>query len=158
MADFRALDDKIQRNLQTSLGDLSRLCAQPSIAARNIGMMECAELTAELLRGRGFEVQVMPTKGSPVVYAERKGRVDRTLLFYNHYDVQPPEPLELWDSPPFEPTLRDGKMFARGVSDDKGHILCRLAAIDAHSLIASLGSDYHLINQEVSAVSELVVF
>jgi len=131
MADFRALDDKIQRNLQTSLGDLSRLCAQPSIAAQNIGMMECAELTAELLRGRGFEVQVMPTKGSPVVYAERKGRVDRTLLFYNHYDVQPPEPLELWDSPPFEPTLRDGKMFARGVSDDKGHIICRLAAIDA---------------------------
>jgi len=131
MADFNALDDIIQENLQTSLGDLSRLCAQPSIATQNIGMEECAELTADLLRARGFEVQVLPTKGFPVVYAEREGQVDRTLLFYNHYDVQPPEPLELWDSPPFEPTLRDGKMFARGVSDDKGHIICRLAAIDA---------------------------
>lgn len=131
MADFKALDDTIQQNLQTSLGDLSRICAQPSIAAQNIGMVECAELTAELLRARGFEVQILPTNGFPVVYAERKGQSDRTLIFYNHYDVQPPEPLELWDSPPFEPTLRDGKMFARGVSDDKGHIICRLAAIDA---------------------------
>jgi acetylornithine deacetylase/succinyl-diaminopimelate desuccinylase-like protein len=131
MADFKVLDDTIQQNLQASLGDLSRLCAQPSIAAQNIGMVECAELTAELLRARGFEVQILPTNGFPVVYAERKGRTDRTLIFYNHYDVQPPEPLELWDSPPFEPTLRDGKMFARGVSDDKGHIICRLAAIDA---------------------------
>jgi len=131
MADFTALDDSITSNLQASLGDLSRLCAQPSIAAQNIGMAECAELTAELLVSRGFKVQVLPTKGFPVVYAERKGLADRTLLFYNHYDVQPPEPLELWDSPPFEPTLREGKMFARGVSDDKGHIICRLAAMDA---------------------------
>jgi acetylornithine deacetylase/succinyl-diaminopimelate desuccinylase-like protein len=53
------------------------------------------------------------------------------MLFYNHYDVQPAEPLELWDSPAFEPTRRDGKLFARGVSDDKGHIVCRLAALDA---------------------------
>ena len=129
MADFKMLDATIQSNLQTSLGDLKRLCALPSIAAQNIGMAECAELTAELLRARGFEVQIKPTKGFPVVYGERKGRADRTLLFYNHYDVQPPEPLELWDSPPFEPTERDGKIFARGVSDDKGHIICRLAAI-----------------------------
>lgn len=134
MADFKTLDDTIQRNLQTSLDDLSRLCAQPSIAAQNIGMVKCAELTAELLLSRGFEVQILPTKGFPIVYAERKGRADQTLLFYNHYDVQPPEPLELWDSPPFDPTLRDGKMFARGVSDDKGHIICRLAAIDAFLL------------------------
>jgi len=131
MADFKVLDDTIQQNLQASLGDLSRLCAQPSIAAQNIGMVECAELTAELLGARGFEVQILPTNGFPVIYAERKGRTDRTLIFYNHYDVQPVEPLELWNSPPFEPTLRDGKMFARGVSDDKGHIICRLAAIDA---------------------------
>ena len=131
MVDFKTLDEAIQGNLQASLGDLSRLCAQPSIAAQNTGMVECAQLTAELLGGRGFDVQIMPTRGFPVVFAERKGQADRTLLFYNHYDVQPPEPLELWDSPPFEPTLRDGKMYARGVSDDKGHIVCRLAAIDA---------------------------
>src|SRR5207302_9800209 len=68
---------------------------------------------------------------APVVYAERAGRGDRTLLFYNHYDVQPPEPLELWESPPFELARRDGKVFGRGISDDKGHITSRLLAIDA---------------------------
>jgi acetylornithine deacetylase/succinyl-diaminopimelate desuccinylase-like protein len=55
----------------------------------------------------------------------------RTLLLYNHYDVQPPEPLELGTAPPFEPSRRDGKLFARGASDDKGHIVCRLMATDA---------------------------
>jgi acetylornithine deacetylase/succinyl-diaminopimelate desuccinylase-like protein len=84
-----------------------------------------------MLRARGFEVETIATDGAPVVFAELKGRGDRTLLFYNHYDVQPPEPLELWDSPPFEPTLRDGKLYARGVSDDKGHITSRLHALDA---------------------------
>ncbi len=73
----------------------------------------------------------MPTGGSPVVYAKRRGKSDKTLLFYNHYDVQPPEPLELWESPPFEATRRNGMMFARGVSDDKGHFVSRLFALDA---------------------------
>ena len=62
---------------------------------------------------------------------ERGGTSLRTLLFYNHYDVQPPEPLELWEHPPFEPTLQDGKLYGRGVSDDKGHIAARLHALDA---------------------------
>jgi acetylornithine deacetylase/succinyl-diaminopimelate desuccinylase-like protein len=66
-----------------------------------------------------------------VVVAERAGRSDRTLLFYNHYDVQPPEPLELWDSPPFEATRRGNLMFGRGISDDKGHVVARLHALDA---------------------------
>jgi acetylornithine deacetylase/succinyl-diaminopimelate desuccinylase-like protein len=73
----------------------------------------------------------MATDGAPVVYSERPGRSPKTLLIYNHYDVQPPEPLELWDSPPFQPTLRDGKLYGRGVSDDKGHLVSRLFAIDA---------------------------
>jgi acetylornithine deacetylase/succinyl-diaminopimelate desuccinylase-like protein len=79
----------------------------------------------------------MPTGGPPVVVAERGGASDRTLLIYNHYDVQPPEPLELWTSPPFQPARRDGKLYGRGVSDDKGHIVARLHAIDA--LLASDG-------------------
>ncbi len=113
------------------LKELSELCSQPSIAAQNLGMSECAALVGRMLEARGFEVQVVATHGAPVVFAERSGRADRTLLFYNHYDVQPPEPLELWTSPPFQPEIRDGKLFARGASDDKGHIICRLAAIDA---------------------------
>ena len=131
MPDIEKIDSFIDSNLERSIAELSRLCAQPSVAAQNWGLEECAGLVADMLAARGFSVQVMPTGGAPVVFGERAGRGDKTLLFYNHYDVQPPEPLELWDSPPFEPTLRDGKMYARGVSDDKGHITSRLFAIDA---------------------------
>jgi acetylornithine deacetylase/succinyl-diaminopimelate desuccinylase-like protein len=84
-----------------------------------------------MLEKRGFTAEVMATDGAPVVFAERKGKSDKTLLIYNHYDVQPPEPLELWESPPFEPEIRNGKMYGRGVSDDKSHLTARLHAIDA---------------------------
>ena len=131
MEDYTQIKEYLNTNLDRSLEELARLCAQPSIAAQNLGMQECAELVAEMLKTREFEVEIMPTDGAPVVYAERKGKADKTLMFYNHYDVQPPEPLEEWDSPPFEPAIRDGKMYARGVADDKGHIVSRLHAIDA---------------------------
>ena len=131
MTDFTGFDKYLETNLDISIAELSKLCAQPSVAAQNWGLEECAELVGELLAARGFDVQVLPTGGAPVVFAERKGKSAKTLLFYNHYDVQPPEPLDLWKSPPFEPDLRDGKLFARGVSDDKGHIISRLYAIDA---------------------------
>jgi acetylornithine deacetylase/succinyl-diaminopimelate desuccinylase-like protein len=94
-------------------------------------MQECAALVGEMLRQRGFQVEILPTGGPPVVFGERRGRSGKTLLIYNHYDVQPPEPLELWDSPPFEPTLREGKLYGRGVSDDKGQLVSRLFALDA---------------------------
>jgi acetylornithine deacetylase/succinyl-diaminopimelate desuccinylase-like protein len=128
---MQEVDNTIRKNLESSMEELSALCSQPSISAQGLGMEECANLVSEMLTKRGFDSRVVPSDGYPVVYAERNGSADKTLLFYNHYDVQPPEPLELWDSPPFEPTIRDGRMFARGVSDDKGHIQCRLAAIDA---------------------------
>jgi acetylornithine deacetylase/succinyl-diaminopimelate desuccinylase-like protein len=131
MFDYASIESYLDHHLDESIAELSKLCAQPSVAAQNWGLQECASLGGDMLRARGFTVEVLPTAGSPVVYAERKGRSDKTLLFYNHYDVQPPEPLELWESPPFEPTLRDGKLFARGVSDDKGHLTSRLFAIDA---------------------------
>ena len=131
MNDYTKIKNYLESNLDSSLAELSRLCAQPSIAAQNLGMQECAELVGEMLKQRDFSVEIMPTDGAPVVYAERKGKLDKTLMFYNHYDVQPPEPLEEWESPPFEPAIRDGKMYARGVSDDKGHIVSRLHAIDA---------------------------
>ncbi len=131
MTDFAHLDATIDSQLPSQLETLVRLCAQPSIAAQNVGMQECAELVAGMLQARGFETSILPTDGQPVVFAEREGISDRTLLFYNHFDVQPPEPLDLWESPPFEPEIRQGKIYARGVSDDKGHIVCRLAALDA---------------------------
>jgi acetylornithine deacetylase/succinyl-diaminopimelate desuccinylase-like protein len=131
MSDFDQVDSYLEKNLDKSIAELSKLVAQPSISAQGIGLKECANLVADMLRARGFTAEVMDTEGAPVVFAVRKGKGDKTLLFYNHYDVQPPEPLELWESPPFEPSLRDGKLYGRGVSDDKGHIVSRLHAIDA---------------------------
>jgi acetylornithine deacetylase/succinyl-diaminopimelate desuccinylase-like protein len=131
MSDMHKIDEYLNNHLDESIAELSRLCSQPSVAAQNLGLKECANLVSEMLTSRDFKVQVMETGGAPVVFAERKGRSPKTLLFYNHYDVQPPEPLDLWESPPFKPTLRDGKLYARGVSDDKGHITSRLFAIDA---------------------------
>jgi len=131
MSDFQKIDSYLEQNLDRSIAELSRLVAQPSISAQSIGLKECANMVAEMLRARGFTAEVMDTEGAPVVFGERKGRTDKTLLFYNHYDVQPPEPLELWETPPFEPSLREGKLYGRGVSDDKSHIVSRLHAIDA---------------------------
>src|SRR3989337_4390132 len=131
MKDFNKIDAYLESHLDQSIAELSRLAAQPSVAAQNWGLVECAELVARMLEQRGFRVEIHPTDGAPVLFAERKGRVDKTLLFYNHYDVQPAEPLELWESPPFEPTLRGGRIYGRGVSDDKGHLVARFAALKA---------------------------
>ncbi len=137
-SDSAALDRYIEDHLDKNLAELTRYAAQPSIAAQGLGMEACAAIVADMLRMRGFQVETLPTAGGPpVVVAERAGRSDKTLLIYNHYDVQPPEPLELWASPPFTPTIRDGHLYGRGVSDDKGHLTARLLAIDA--LLAARG-------------------
>jgi len=127
----QVIDRYIETHLDTSVEELSQLSAQPSVAAQNLGIDECAELVADALKARGFDVRIMPTGGAPVVFGERGGRNDATLVVYNHYDVQPPEPLDLWDSPAFEPTVRDGRLYARGVADNKGNFCSRLHAIDA---------------------------
>ena len=131
MPGYDKIDSYLGKNLDKSIAELSRLVAQPSVGAQNLGMKECATLVGGMLQARGFDVRIINTQGAPVVYGERKGRSDKTLLIYNHYDVQPPEPLELWETPPFEPSLRNGKLYGRGVSDDKGHIVSRLHAMDA---------------------------
>ncbi len=125
-----ALDQYVGLHVQESMQELARLCNQPSISSQGLGMRECATLVADLLRSRGIAAQVMGTGGYPVVFGEY-GTGERTLLLYNHYDVQPPEPLDQWDSPPFAALQRDGKLFARGAEDDKGELISRLAAFDA---------------------------
>lgn len=135
---YTQLDTYLQNHIDESIEELKKLVAQPSVGAQNLGMLECAAIVAEMLRKRGFKAEIMKTDGAPVVFGERKGESEKTILFYCHYDVQPPEPLELWNTPPFEPSLREGKLFGRGVSDDKGHITARLFAIDA--LLAVLGN------------------
>lgn len=125
------IDDVLEGQLDGYIEETKRLCAQPSISARGEGTQECAGLVAEVLRSHGFDVQQFETPGNPVLVGTMSGASERTLLFYNHYDVQPPEPLELWETPPFEPTVRNGALYARGAKDDKGELIARLAAVDA---------------------------
>jgi acetylornithine deacetylase/succinyl-diaminopimelate desuccinylase-like protein len=125
------IDTYIEEHIEETIAELARLCAQPSISAQGLGIVECAHLVGDMLTKRGLITEIISTAGNPVVVAHASGASRRTLLFYNHYDVQPPDPLELWTSPPFELTRRDGTLVARGVSDDKGEFISRLAALDA---------------------------
>ncbi|HLI05388.1 MAG TPA: M20/M25/M40 family metallo-hydrolase [Ktedonobacteraceae bacterium] len=111
---------------------LELLTRQPSVAAQGLGMAEMAALVEKLLQETGFSTRRLDVEGAPTaIYGELRGRSPYTVLLYNHYDVQPAEPLELWNTPPFEPTVREGKLYARGSSDNKGEIAARLAAMRA---------------------------
>ncbi len=125
--------DYIDSHWSEALEDLKDFCRQPSISAQDTGMSDIVPIVERLLRKRGIQTRVISgtNNGYPLVYGELAGRSPRTLLFYNHYDVQPPEPLDEWKTPPFEPTVVEGTLRARGVSDDKGDIVARLLAIEA---------------------------
>jgi len=93
-------------------------------------LKQCADWLVKKLTSIGLETQLVPTKGHPIVWARNKHQPGRrTVLIYGHYDVQPPDPLELWDSPPFEPVLKNGYVFARGATDNKGQILSHIVGI-----------------------------
>lgn len=121
----------LRSNRERFLEELRALLAQPSIAAQGIGLEETASIVRRRLDRLGARVRLIPVEGAPpVVYAEM-GTKGPLLQIYNHYDVQPPEPLELWDSPPFEPTIRNGRIYARGVADNKGSLLGRIQAVES---------------------------
>ncbi len=122
----------IDEHAERYIEELRGLLRQPSISAQGIGIAETAAMVEQRFRQLGANVRQIPLPdGNPVVYAEFEGTSDRVLSFYNHYDVQPPEPLELWHSDPWEAEIRDGRIWARGVADNKGNLSSRLAAIDA---------------------------
>lgn len=127
----QGIDGFLREKLDRYIAETARLCEQPSVSAKDEGLPECAELVGQTLREHGLAVERFATAGAPVVVGRLVGKSQRTLLFYNHYDVQPPEPLELWTTPPYEPTVRDGALYARGAKDDKGELVARLAAVDA---------------------------
>src|SRR5690606_18732995 len=104
-----------------------------TLSSHRPDMMRAAEWVADYVRRIGFEsVAIYQTDLHPIVYAER---IDHpggpTALIYGHYDVQPVDPLELWTTPPFTPSIRDGKIWARGASDDKGQVFAHLQALEA---------------------------
>lgn len=129
--------DFINTHRDRYLGELKEYLAIPSISAlpQHAGdVRRCAEWTADEMRRIGLQnVKLEETPGNPVVYGDWLGAEGApTILFYGHYDVQPVDPLDLWTSPPFEATVRDGELYARGAADDKGQVFMHLKAIEAH--------------------------
>jgi acetylornithine deacetylase/succinyl-diaminopimelate desuccinylase-like protein len=121
----------IDTHKEQFLDELYTLLRIPSISAQGRGLHEASAFVRERLERLGAEVQIFSMGGgAPLVYGTL-GSGPRRLLIYDHYDVQPPEPLDLWHSPAFEPTIRDGKLYARGVADNKGNLLLRMQAIEA---------------------------
>ncbi|MFI5420413.1 MAG: M20/M25/M40 family metallo-hydrolase, partial [Nitrososphaerales archaeon] len=113
---------------------LKKLVRQPSVSAQNLGLKECAEMVRKQMAELGFSVKLIKIPSAPdVVYGTLKGdqKDAKTLVVYNHYDVQPPEPLEEWNSEPYDPVVRNGKLFGRGVGDDKGELVARFNAVEA---------------------------
>ena len=122
----------IDEHAQAFLARLIDYLRRPSISAYGEGIGEVAEYIAGVMRQMGLTVQIMPTNGWPMVFGEYTVRPGApTVLLYGHYDVQPPDPLEAWLSPPFEPTIRDGRLFARGVGDNKGQHFAQLMALES---------------------------
>lgn len=132
-----ALDafEETDRALPEMISSLQELIRQPSVSAQGEGLEECAELVRRIMEGAGIRTEILhlDNDAAPLVYGEvnSKSNPDRTLLFYNHYDVQPVEPRDLWDDEPFSGTVRDGKIFGRGAADDKGELITRIKAVEA---------------------------
>src|SRR2546421_3610443 len=129
--------DFINVNRDRYLDELKALLAIPSISAlpqHAADVSRCAEwCVAEMGRIGLQNVRLIPTPGNPVVYGDWMNAAGApTILFYGHYDVQPVDPLNLWDSPPFEATIRDGEIYARGSADDKGQVFMHFKAVEAH--------------------------
>ncbi len=129
---IKYLNDNKQRFLD-ELFEVIRIPSISSIEEHKPDMVRTAEaLKAKLLAAGADKAEVIPSDGNPVVYAEKIINPDApTVLVYGHYDVMPVDPLELWDSPPFEPEIRDGKIFARGADDDKGQAFMHIKAFEA---------------------------
>src|SRR5215470_3562347 len=129
--------DFINVNRDRYLDELKALLAIPSISAlpeHAADVKRCADWCADEMRRIGMQnVKLIPTPGNPVVYGDWLGAAGApTMLFYGHYDVQPVDPLNLWTTPPFEATIRDGEIYARGAADDKGQVFMHIKAVEAH--------------------------
>jgi acetylornithine deacetylase/succinyl-diaminopimelate desuccinylase-like protein len=127
----------VASNLGRFRAELYDFLRIPSISAKSEhdgDTRHAAEWLAEKLTSAGLSSEIVDTPGHPVVLAEWRGAGPDvpTVLIYGHYDVQPPEPLDLWTSPPFEPTERDGRIYARGSADDKGQLYMHVKALEAH--------------------------
>ncbi len=127
----RAFDAYVEEHGKSFIAEVADLCALPSVSAHGRMLDETADWVCTRLQKAGSRTETLCVAGSPQAVWAEMGEGARTLLFYNHYDVQPAEPVELWESDPFVLTERDGKLYARGVADDKADLLSRIHAIEA---------------------------
>ena len=133
MTTFADFDAYVRAREREYIDELKTLIRQPTVSAQGIGIPETARIVLDRAKKRGgIAAEALTVDGGPPTIVGETGRGDRTLLVYNHYDVQPPDPLDEWETPPFEPTERDGFLYGRGVSDNKGNLMARLQAIDAY--------------------------
>ncbi len=124
----------IDGHMSSLVSELQTLIQQPSVSAKNEGIEECAQLVKKILEKSGIKSEILRLKNAaPLVYGEVKSKKNpnKTLMFYNHYDVQPVEPFDLWDDPPFSGKIKGNKIFGRGSSDDKGELITRIKAVEA---------------------------
>jgi acetylornithine deacetylase/succinyl-diaminopimelate desuccinylase-like protein len=127
----------INKNRSRYVEELKEILRIPSISTspeNKADVERCANFVASQITAAGMQkVQVFPTAGHPLVYGECLGAPGKpTVLIYGHYDVQPVDPIELWESPPFDPAIRGGRIYARGAADDKGQIMMHFKALEAH--------------------------
>ena len=122
----------IQERSEKYVGWLSEACSIPSLAEEPDGLVRMAAWVEDKLRELGATVERLTYEGAPDAVLGKLGTGERTLLIYDHYDVQPVDPIELWNSKPFDPEVRDGLFFARGAADNKGDLVARLAALEIY--------------------------
>src|ERR1044071_6844116 len=130
--DLAPIHQYVESQRDRFIEELRRLVRQPSISSQNNGVKECAEMIRSMMQDVGIEARVMATEGHPVVFGHYKApNARKTLLIYNHYDVQPVEPLDAWEQPPFEARMIGDTIIGRGSSDSKGNLLSHLKAVEA---------------------------
>ncbi len=126
----------VDKNMKGLISDLQTLIRQPSVSAKNEGLEECARLVGKIMRDSGIRSEILYLEKGipPVVYGEIRSKQNskKTLLFYNHYDVQPAEPFDLWKDKPFSGKIRGNKIFGRGSADDKGELITRIKAVESY--------------------------
>ncbi|KAG2472217.1 MAG: Acetylornithine deacetylase [Nitrosopumilales archaeon] len=126
----------VDSNMNNLVSELQTLIRQPSVSAKNEGLEECAKLVKKTLQKAGIKSEILRLGKNipPLVYGELRSKKNpkKTLLFYNHYDVQPAEPFDLWDYPPFSAKIKGNKVFGRGSADDKGELITRIKAVESY--------------------------
>ena len=160
-----AVKELIEKSKEIYLSELFELLRIPSISAdsrHKADVRKAAEFVVQKLKNAGADhVELMETNGHPIVFGEKIIGSDKpTVLVYGHYDVQPPDPLELWNSPPFEPTVRNGKIYARGACDDKGQFYMHIKALEImiHQKLLSCNIKFMIEGEEEVGSDNLGAF